>query len=168
MKRALARLVGPQEAELLTYAPARQGARSALPANNGGRPTRQTERLRAVQERAPRAIRDLYTAGILPLASAARFGPATPTAAQVEGIRQAEASAAELVRKLGESPSDAERAVLRKEAQALLPERPSPSGAASRLMERCRALSVPEREVFIGLFEGWLRDLEGGGRHLGR
>lgn len=160
VQRALARLVGPREADLLVFAPARQGVRGGLPANTGGKSIRQTERLRAVQERAPESIRHLYTLGVLPLAAAARYGLANPTEAQVAEVERASVAAMELVRKLGETPSEAELKAARSEAEALLPARHSRHGQASRLMEQCRALPSDEREAFIRLFQAWIHDLE--------
>lgn len=156
VRRVLERLVGPRRTDLLTHDPSRQGARNQLPANVGGKSTRQTERLRAVHERAPEPVRRLYTAGILSLAAAAGFGVANPTTAQAAEIQQASDLASELMQSLGEQPSESEVRAARSKARALLSERTSRGGAAILLMNRVRALSASEREAFTRLFKAWL------------
>jgi len=154
--RVLERLVGPRQADLLTHAPSRQGARAQPPANAGGKSTRQTERLRAVYERAPEPVRRLYTAGVLPLAAAARFGLANPTTAQAAEIQRASMAASALLHNLSEAPSEAELRAARREAKALVSKSDFRPGEALLLMSRVRALSASERAAFIELFQAWL------------
>lgn len=160
--RVLERLVGPRQADLLTHAPSRQGARAQPPANAGGKSTRQTERLRAVHERAPEPVRRLYAAGVLPLAVAASFGLADPTIAQAAEIQRASMAASALLHNLSEAPSEAELRAVRKKAKALLPGRTSRRGEALLLMNRVRALSASERAAFIELFQAWVGTSEAG------
>jgi hypothetical protein len=154
--QVLKRLVGPRHADLLIHAPSRQGVRAQLPANAGGKSTRQTERLRAVYERAPEPVRRLYSAGVLPLATAASFGLANPTTAQAGQIQRASMAAAALLNNLSEVPSEAELREARRKAKALLSKDDVRRGDALLLMNRVRALSASERAAFIGLFQAWL------------
>jgi len=86
------RVVGKRPLQLATVAPDAQGKREDLdtsPPREGKSPHAAVERLRAIAERAPEPVRELFRKGLIGTKEAARLGPRGPTpekAAEVTAI----------------------------------------------------------------------------------
>ncbi len=68
-------LVGERRAALITVSASKQGKRSDKhPAPEGEKSTRQDQRIRAIGERAPEVVKELYSEGLLTAKEAEKFG----------------------------------------------------------------------------------------------
>lgn len=160
IRRILTACVGDRGFELIAVAPDRRALNGANQ-HTGPRvdsapertnPRTKTAALRAIAERAPEPVRELYRVGLLGQKEAARLGPKSPTpdqAARVTAAAQALASEAE---KLASFPKPEAQKRLNEKARELLG-KPKPTK-----LERTQHLYLALDAVGRKRFRIWVRE----------